>query len=130
MFLDRSEGPDCPYCGCNQATIVRPPQKDEQWWPTGKAKCGHCGRLFSFKELPVPVETVSPPPIITPYEPSLDLREQEGGGRVIQRIVPRVICPECDVPMKVKSTQKSRDGSRTIRYHKCPQCGKTDKTVE
>jgi len=39
------------------------------------------------------------------------------------------ICPTCKVACTVTSTQKTNGGESTVQYRKCPQCGKTSKTV-
>ena len=40
-------------------------------------------------------------------------------------------CPECGEKLKVTRTlPESPDSACRIRYHKCPTCGKTIKSVE
>ena len=40
-------GPDCKHCGCNATEIIKQPSPDE-WFPSGRAECLFCGKVFSF----------------------------------------------------------------------------------
>lgn len=112
--LDRCVGPACRRCGCQQATILREPVAgDHSWWGTGTAKCSHCGLVFGIKAADLEVEQIAE------AEPD---PKPEPTPKIEQRTIAVVTCEWCNVAMKISSTRK------TIRWHKCPQCGRTKKT--
>ncbi len=113
-YLDQADGPECPYCGCNDTTITqRPPagEKGVDWWfGFGQAKCNFCGRSFSVKELPPESEPELPP-----------AREEPPSS------VPfvSVRCPACKSTNTIvtKSPKPMPEGTIKFRYHKCRACG-------
>lgn len=133
VTLDRADGPPCPNCGCRDAEILREatprpegwkPDPDVSWWDQqidtqGRAKCKCCRLEFTFKEV-----------LTEPEEPEMPISEPEAAAVatsaptvISTQTVPTVACPECGAAMRVTSTRRS------VRYHKCPKCGKTSKTA-
>jgi hypothetical protein len=60
MFRDKSPrerdtdipdkcGPPCKHCGCNATKLIKPSTPDS-WFPSGKAECLSCGKVFSFSD--------------------------------------------------------------------------------
>jgi hypothetical protein len=134
-FLSPCAGPACPQCGCRDATVTAKPQPGEgvilgpggavvktgvSWRGSGRARCNHCGTVFSFQasdmaEATPGVTTPTPEPITTALPPNAT-------APMHVQIVPKMQCCKCGEMMNVTSTRKS------IRYHKCPSCGTTAKT--
>lgn len=142
--LERAQGPACPRCGCQDADVrAAPPaapvvSKSQQhygmasWFAAGRARCRHCGLLFSFRELP-----------------GNDTTDQESGDRSQESEeaqplnahhapAPATVspetkslrypvrqCPHCQsTKIRVTTTR------RPLRHHKCDGCKKTFKSVE
>ncbi|MFA7254139.1 MAG: hypothetical protein WC107_06330 [Patescibacteria group bacterium] len=127
-YLTRCEGPECPFCGCNQAEILVPPKPQlgqASWFGAGRAKCGHCRAVFSFRELPKP-QTIPPPAIdAEPFDVALPVIEKDlmKNMEIQLHVVTAPKCPDCGGDTRISSTRKTR------RYHKCLDCGKTITTA-
>lgn len=147
-LLSRCTGPECPHCGCTQSEILQEPRGDRprlieeggrkrwaegsRWFgSTGRAKCGHCRRVFSFTEVPEPPVNVplepevneAMPPELSMADVPVQFQEPVVGRpdvvMVQQRTITTPKCPECGETMKVSSTRKA------LRWFKCAKCGKT-----
>lgn len=135
-LLERCNGPECPRCGCQDAKILQAPAPGaKSWWAdSGRARCQHCGIVFSFREI-APVETESGRPRAESGEPNA-----EKGTEPIpdsrspipdppdpdRGIVYHVIrCPICNSD-QVRITRVARP----VRYHKCKACQHNFKSVE
>jgi len=100
--------PDCPRCGCNDTTVVKPPDPArDKWWGAGLAECRHCGLRYNFRGSQNGHAGNGQPAPAAPAGP--------------QRIIPVVPCERCDTEMRVTQTRKQ------LRYYKCPDCGHTRK---
>lgn len=121
--LDLCSGPNCPRCGCNQSKVLQEPSATEgvyvkagerrtglAWFASGRARCGHCGTVFAFREKKAGSASL---PQSTPTELPATAEA---------RTMPVLTCEKCGETMKISSTRK------TVRWHKCPRCGATRKT--
>jgi len=132
LRLEPACGPECPRCGCRDAEILQRPISSEMdadpkrrpWWPTGKARCRHCGMQFAFREIPAPPQ----PPELPAYpEPATD---PPADGPHHQPYPVRA-CPECGSPsVVVTSSPRPRPGQPRIRHHRCKDCAATFKSVD
>ncbi len=115
LRLDRCDGPPCSRCGCQDVRIIQTPTGNGSWWDSGRARCRHCGLVFSFREMPEPkpLDILAEMPLLAP--------ETHGTETPIEQAA--VVCEKCGGPMQITSTRK------TIRYHKCQRCGWKTKTV-
>jgi uncharacterized Zn finger protein len=115
-ILDRCDGPTCPACGCQQARVLREPRTDARsWWGSGRARCGHCGRVFAFREV---AEDPTMPPAAAP-DPAPPVPEP--APTTTRRLIDVITCQDCETRMRVVSTTKR------VRYYRCPACGRTHK---
>lgn len=126
--LQLADGPQCPRCGCRDSRILQMPTVDPTSWyaratATGRARCNHCGQVFTFRGLDPkavgavmaavddPPAAAAPPPKDTAY--------------------PVRACPECGSPdVRVTSSPKPKPGSPKIRYHECAACLAGFKSVD
>lgn len=127
--LQLADGPPCPRCGCRDSRVLQMPVVDPTSWyaratATGRARCGHCGLTFAFRELPAPIRppeseaadvddppAAAPPPKDTAY--------------------PVRACPECGSPdVRVKSSPRAKPGAPKIRYHECAACLACFKSID
>jgi hypothetical protein len=153
--LNYCNGPFCPYCGCGQAEILQEPSgvrpravmrgedaanavSGSRWfgggnrrgdgkandqaapWYSGRARCGNCRRTFSFEAFVT--QSIPDDGEADVTDDLLDPAPLDRGNSAQPKAPPVPVCPDCGVPMKVSSTRK------TVRWHKCPQCGRTKKT--
>jgi transcription elongation factor Elf1 len=131
--LKMCDGPPCTRCGCRDVLILQDPIPNS-WFTTGRARCRHCGRSFSFREKPTvePVDAVSEfgpvelPPVdfqfIDPFSTRIDIATEPQSVASTQVTDPAK-CPDCGATAKAYTTK-----GRT-QYRKCPACGKKYKTM-
>ena len=131
--MERSVGPACPRCGCQDSAIIRRPADGESKWfqrQHGRAQCRNCGLRFQIASIDEP-KIISPPihaamPDIEHHEPIID-SERANGVIYYQQI----LCPECGSKnTKVARKMPDKEGIPTIRYHKCRACEASFKSVE
>ena len=107
-FQPLSSDPVCPDCGCGQSELLREPVPGD-WFGQGRAKCTHCGRIYSFA---VPADRPEENPVY----------------RVVRT---RLRCPRCrSIDVRTHTTRPEKDDAGTpipegsvLRYHKCNHCG-------
>lgn len=132
VTLPMANGPDCPRCGCRDCHIKQQPLPGRTWYPTGRARCKHCGMFFAFRELPTPHN--APVPVIdcSPVQlPPHDIQSPIPFSTRVDVVLPSVSilidpakCPDCGSVAKAYSTK-----GRT-QYRRCPDCGKRFKTMK
>lgn len=125
--MDLCTGPACPRCGCQDVKVLREPDASGSWWGGGKARCRHCQREFTFRQVPKKT-AVEPPMVLTPiaivddFDPLADVSVVDASVHAIDlKVVPVVACPKCGETMRVSSTRKN------VRHFKCDKCGETAK---
>lgn len=121
-LLTRSNGPECPSCGCADCRILREAKPGAWFQAAGQARCNHCRRVFSISR-----------EIVESHQPREESRESRGDvvpainapAPLEQAImyVP-IRCPAC-ASKEVRVTSKQG----RIRYHKCA-CGHKFKSIE
>jgi len=143
-MLERCDGPECPRCGCQDSEILeRPPSPTAasdamseaqkhygrtSWFDRGRARCGFCGLVFHFSELPadlppaeIPPPAIQSPPVVeTPIPPPVDYQapviETPRSGNGAPKLRP-IACPDCGSDsVRVTSTRA------TVRYYSCKAC--------
>ncbi len=130
--LPLADGPACTRCGCNDCMVLQRPQNGVTWYPTGRARCRHCGNVFAFKTStqeqqiqpitqPVDTEPTQLPPVSIQHAGPLSTRVDVMQPTIGIAIDPSS-CPSCGGKGLVKSTQ-----DRT-QYRQCKSCGKRFKT--
>ena len=132
LTLRMVAGPECKRCGCRDCQILQQPQAGKTWYPTGRARCRHCGTVIAFRDLDVRPAGV--PAVIdhTPVQlPPIEIQTPAPHSTRIDVMQPSVSimvdpsrCPMCGASAKAYST-KGR-----VQYRKCPECGKTFKTMK
>lgn len=116
MNLKEVQGPECPRCGCRDASQVR--QVSRWGQPAQRLRCRHCGYLWTVRTVeeaqdadPAPAKGTRP-----------DVLAKDGGLCVQYHLVR---CPGCGgEKCRVYRTL------RPVRYHKCGDCGLSFKSVE
>jgi len=104
-MMDKTTGPECPRCGCEDSD--RTGSASSWAGPRSRFTCNHCGHRFTAAD---PEDAVVP-------EPAED---------AIRPVIFHVIrCPYCQ-SMKTQVTSTRRP----IRWHRCGACGKPFKSVE
>ena len=134
--LERSRGPACPRCHCQDAEIARwPTTEDSQSWyasTDGRAICRYCGYFFTFKAAPKQQPHVGPPPISDqpvgplsqrdePPEPQQKL-QPASNGKLKAKVRNPTVCPQCGGKGLVTKTRE------LVQYRKCRDCGARYKT--
>lgn len=140
MLLDRCDGPECPMCGCRDATILREPAdpsdpdgwiahleqnvapgsyKPEKWrsglwWQTGRARCNHCGLEHSYR----------PDPPHEGDEEELDdeLDDEPPVPRPASTPASETTCPACGGSRYWVYKTRTLDNGSNVRYRKCKDC--------
>ncbi len=121
ILLTPADGPECPRCGCRDSKILAKPEPKSWFRRFGRARCGYCETVFSFKEAGAGDETGC--------DPANDAIGDDPGQLIaseVAAIVPRSVpvCAECRIEMRVSSTRKA------YRWYKCPRCGSTRKVAK
>lgn len=129
--LERCDGPACGRCGCRDTTILQQPQAGHTWWPTGRARCRHCGHVFAYRPEQPPAVSM---PVVEPGPTQLPPVTVQQPGPLSTRVdvmTPTLMlptgttrCPDCGAVAKAYSTK-----GRT-QYRKCPDCGRRFKTAK
>ena len=115
FLLSPANGPECPHCGCRDSRILAKPDSKLWFGRFGRARCGFCRQVFSFRELPeedgpieIEVDEDEDPPAIAEEPPTPTAAPT---------------CPDCGSEMRVSSTRK------TYRWYKCAACRQTLKVA-
>lgn len=100
LQLTKSNGPDCPGCGCNATTLIGAGERFGRPW--ARYKCQFCQKQFTNGANPATPEIVNG----VTYETT------------------RCKCPKCEAVNPPVTSTRGR-----IRYHKCENCGQLFKSV-
>lgn len=135
-LLKLCNGPACPYCGCRDARILVEPKThlgSASWFGAGKARCNHCGKPFSFREMPSVQRETIVPAYLNPYgdELQVEVPDPEQHGAAVDHAperppkhFPGNRCPKCGGIERVTSTRP------LYRWKKCVECGNTRKDMK
>lgn len=121
-MLERLGGPPCPKCECPDSEIIG--ERKLFGLSLERRRCAFCGNVFS------PQTEEAAQDLVSADDDDVAEKTESGRERAVgyNAAPPRCRCPACNAanPL-VKSTTK--DGPRTIRYHKC-RCGVKFKSIE
>ncbi len=115
MQLKKITGPECPRCGCQDASEVRQVVRWGQ--PSQRRQCRHCGYTWTVSVAARAQTAEDPGPDLSPKDAGPDR-----SGTIAYHVVH---CPTCGGgKCPVTCTH------RPVRYHKCRDCGATFKSIE
>jgi transposase-like protein len=111
------------------ADIMRRPKTGTWFGDAGRARCQHCGRVFTFQEEMVSDQQHTPPPMEV-QQPMIDAVRHGALPDGMVRYTP-MYCPECGSKQtKVARKMADQPDMPTIRYHKCKDCAHNFKSIE
>lgn len=111
--LEKSDGFECPDCGCSDSRRLAPGKPGSKGWfgESDRQECRHCGRRWIPEEL---------------LAQRLETPDEVDAERHHSSVIYHVIrCPKC----RSKNTHVAST-RRPIRQHKCDDCGHPFKSIE
>lgn len=115
-MLERSDGPECPKCGCQASHQVGGFGYRSQKTATGiettkliRHACDHCGTQFQVPAPPQPTEKPDHPYCV-PYKSNT--------------------CPRCESLRTEVVSVRAQTELGKFRYHRCRDCRYTFKTLQ